>query len=99
MARTIIATIANFFFPGLGYLINWRRRLLGCFFLLGAIGLTVVETSLKTAAPELYWPMFAAVFVMNTAFAIDAFREGRTLAKERSESRAVPAHAEGVVAH
>jgi len=84
MIRTIVATIANFFFPGVGYLVNGRRKLLGVVFLLGAIGLTWVELSLKTAAPDLYWPMFATVFIMNTAFAIDAFREGRTLAAERA---------------
>lgn len=58
-----LGTIANFFFPGLGYL------------LVGMIGLTYVELSLQTVAPALYWPMFASVFLFNTAFAIDTFFE------------------------
>jgi len=34
---------------------------------------TYVELSVQTAAPALYWPMFASVFLFNTAFAIDTF--------------------------
>jgi hypothetical protein len=52
-------------------------------FVLGAIGLTYVEFGIQTAAPVYYWPMFLAVFVMNTAFAVDAFREGKALQKAR----------------
>ncbi len=70
------ATLANFFFPGAGFLILGRHVPMAILFLIGAIGLTFVELSVKTAAPDLYWPMFASVFVMNTGFAIAAWREG-----------------------
>jgi hypothetical protein len=46
-------------------------------------GLTYVELSLQTQYPALYWLMFISVFVMNTCFAIDAFREGRALASAK----------------
>ncbi|MBM4365195.1 MAG: hypothetical protein FJ102_03195 [Deltaproteobacteria bacterium] len=78
MTRLYVATAANFFFPGLGWLILGRKRLLGAIWLLGMIVLTYVETSLQVAAPALYWPMFGAVFAINTAFAIDTYRTGRT---------------------
>ena len=80
MTKPVVAAALNFFFPGSGYLLNGQRKVLGLFFLAGAIGLTWVELSVKTAAPELYWPMFGAVFVMNIAFAVDAFNEGRRIA-------------------
>lgn len=84
MLRVWIATVLNFFFPGAGYLVNGQRKLLGVGFLAGVLGLTYVELSLKTQYPALYWPMFISVFVMNTCFAIDAFREGRALASART---------------
>ncbi len=67
------AALMNFFFPGLGYLAFGHKRLLGVMWLLGAIGLTYVELSIQEPLPTVYWAMFASVFVMNTAFAIDAF--------------------------
>lgn len=73
-----LATISNFFFPGLGYLLvgpEPRRRAVGGAWLVAMVGLTYVELSLQTAAPALYWPMFASVFLFNTAFAIDTFLE------------------------
>ncbi len=79
MPRVWIATVLNFFFPGAGYLVNGRRKLLGAGFLIGVLGLTYVELTLQTAYPPLYWPMFVSVFLMNTCFAVDAFREGRAL--------------------
>ena len=95
-----IAAVLNFFFPGAGYLYTGRRRALGAVFLLGAIGLTVVEQSaaifpvlgidaagLQTAAPEVYSLLFATVFLMNTAFAVDAWQEARGLSAE-SRARA-----------
>ncbi len=80
MTRTWIATLANFFFPGLGYLILGHKTPLALGWLAGVIGLTYVETSVQTAAPHLYWPMFASVFVKNVAVAVDAYRTGRELA-------------------
>ena len=77
MGRVYGATLANFFFPGLGYIILGDRALLGVLWLAGVLGLTYVETSLKPLDPTLYTAMFASVFVMNVAFAIDAFRVGK----------------------
>jgi hypothetical protein len=73
-----IGTIANWFFPGLGYLIvgpSVPKRALGAAWFLSMVGLTYVELSVQTAAPALYWPMFASVMVFNTAFAIDTWIE------------------------
>ncbi|MCK6530172.1 hypothetical protein L6R50_22305 [Myxococcota bacterium] len=81
MNRTRIATVANFLFPGSGYLILGEKSPLGVLWLAGVIGLTYVELSLKPLNPDLYWTMFASVFVMNIAFAADAHRLGR--AQER----------------
>ncbi|MCB9639687.1 MAG: hypothetical protein H6727_12410 [Myxococcales bacterium] len=72
-----IATLANFFFPGLGYLIAGTKTLLGVGWLVGVIGLTYVELSLQKPMPQLYWIMFASVFLMNTMFAIDVYKELR----------------------
>ena len=78
MKRSIAAALANFFLPGLGYLINGvRHPLMSLMFLAGVIGLTFVETSLQAISTDLYWTMFAAVLVMNTAFAVDAWREAK----------------------
>ena len=76
-ARTYAATGLNFFFPGAGYMILGRTPVLAIGWLVGAIGLTVVELQLQALDPALYWTMFASVFVMNTAFAIDAYRTGK----------------------
>ncbi len=91
MLRVWIATVLNFFLPGAGYMVNGRRWVLGLVFLVGVVGLTFVEQSIKPLDITLYWTMFASVFVMNTAFAIDAFREGKALLAERREGRAAPA--------
>ena len=77
--RKWIAALLNFFLPGLGYLAFTKRKFLGAVWLLGVVGLTYVELSLKQPMPTLYWIMFASVFVMNTAFAADAWREVRAL--------------------
>lgn len=77
MTRIWIATLANFFFPGAGYLILGQKIPLAIAWLVGIVGLTYVELSVKTAAPELYLTMFASVFVMNTAFAVDAYQPGK----------------------
>lgn len=75
MTKRILATAANWFLPGLGYLILGRKMLLAVAWLLGVIGLTYVEFGIKGAAPDYYLPMFVSVLVMNTAFAVDAWRE------------------------
>jgi len=74
MAKTWIATLLNFFFPGAGYLVLGHRVPLAIAWLVGVIGLTYVELGIQTAAPAYYWPMFVSVLIMNTAFAIDAYR-------------------------
>lgn len=78
MTRTWIATALNFFLPGAGYLVLGHRVPLAIAWLIGVFGLTYVETSIKTAAPAYYWPMFISVLVMNTAFAADAYLIGKS---------------------
>jgi hypothetical protein len=70
----VVATAANFFFPGLGYLLVGPRRVLGLCWFVAMVGLTWVELSVKTQAPDLYWPMFASVLLFNTAFAVDTWQ-------------------------
>lgn len=78
MAKTLIATVLNFFFPGAGYLLLGHKVPLAIAWLVGVIGLTYVELGIQTAAPAYYWPMFASVFVMNIAFAADAWKVGKS---------------------
>ncbi|MCB9780503.1 MAG: hypothetical protein H6742_18195 [Alphaproteobacteria bacterium] len=77
MAKTVIATLLNFFFPGAGYLLLGHKVPLAIAWLVGVIGLTYVELGIQTAAPAYYWPMFGSVFLMNIAFAVDAFQVGK----------------------
>lgn len=70
-----IPTVANFFLPGLGYLLAGMKRTLAVLWLIGVIGLTIVEFGIRDPEPGLYNLMFASVLVMNTAFAIDVWRE------------------------
>lgn len=74
MNRARWAALANFFFPGLGYLIIGIKRDIALLWLGGVIALTAVEFGIRESEPTLYWVMFAAVFAMNTAFAIDVYR-------------------------
>jgi hypothetical protein len=80
MTRTYVATLLNFFFPGLGYLVLGHKPALAVAWLAGVLGLTYVETSIQTAAPTYYLPMFVSVLVMNVAFAADAFQIGKAAA-------------------
>ena len=69
-----VAVIANFFLPGLGYVIAVpEQRVAGVFWLLGAIGLTVVEQGmgLEQALPGAFKLMFGTVFVMNIGHVIN----------------------------
>ena len=68
------AAVANFFFPGAGYLIAGLKRDIAWLWLAGVVTLTFVEFGIRESEPTLYWVMFAAVFVMNIAFAIDVYR-------------------------
>ncbi len=82
MKRRTIATIANFFLPGLGYLIGGIKQGLAILWLVGAFGLTYVEFGIREPEPTLYWLMFASVLVMNSAFAIDVHRSLRPDARQ-----------------
>ena len=87
MKRTV-GTALNFFFPGAGYLVvsnDKVKKLYSLLWLAGVIGLTYVEQlhtyagttdNLQAHDPVAFGVMFGAVFAMNTAFAIDAWREG-----------------------
>lgn len=86
MAKVYIATLLNFFFPGAGYLVLGQKMLLAVAWLVGVIGLTYVELGIQTAAPSYYWPMFASVFIMNTAFAVDAWRLGKQVVARSGEA-------------
>jgi len=89
MAKTWIATLLNFFLPGAGYLVLGHKIPLALAWLVGVIGLTYVEFGIQVAAPSYYWPMFASVFLMNTAFAVDAFQVGRSRAATPAPSGGV----------
>jgi len=78
MGKVWAATIANFFLPGLGYLIAGVKQGLALLWLVGVIGLTYVEFGIKESEPTLYGIMFASVLIINLAFAIDVYRVART---------------------
>ena len=77
-----IATLLNFFFPGAGYLVYGHKVPLSIMWLVGVICLTYVEqihtfsdgATLQAHDSTAFGAMFVAVFVMNTAFAIDCYR-------------------------
>jgi hypothetical protein len=70
------AVFGNFFFPGLGYLLAVpHKRLQGAIWLIAAIGFTYVEQIAVGPEHAAFWPMFVSVFVLNTAFAYDAWQE------------------------
>jgi hypothetical protein len=72
----IVAVLANFFFPGAGYLLAVpHKRVQGGLWLLGAVGLTWVEQVGIGMGHPAFWPMFVSVFAMNTAFAVDTWNE------------------------
>ncbi len=77
MRNAPLAAVANFFLPGAGYLLAGTKRVLAVAWMIGAIGLTYVEFGIREPEPQLYAIMFAAVFVMNTAFAIDVYQTVR----------------------
>lgn len=77
MNKAWVAAAANFFLPGLGYLIAGVKRGLAVLWLLGVIGLTYVEFGIQEPEPTLYRIMFASVLVMNVAFAVDVFQIAR----------------------
>ena len=74
MNKAPIAAVANFFLPGLGYLIAGVKQGIAVLWLIGVIGLTYVEFGIREPEPTLYNIMFASVLVMNLAFAIDVYQ-------------------------
>jgi hypothetical protein len=69
-----VAVVLNFFLPGLGYIIAVpEQRVAGVFWLLGAIGLTVVEQGmgLQQALPDAFKVMFVTVLVMNVGHVVN----------------------------
>ncbi len=77
MTKVYLATVANFFFPGAGYLIAGVKRGIAVLWLAGVLGLTYVEFGIRDPEPTLYNVMFVSVLVMNAAFAIDVYRIAR----------------------
>jgi hypothetical protein len=84
MKQPWIAAILNFFFMGAGTLYNGRRVPLGAALTVGALLLTYVEMNLQTAAPQLYWYMFGAVFLNNTFLAMDGYQEAQAINGRRA---------------
>lgn len=84
-----LATFLNFAFPGAGYLLLGHKVPMAIAWLVGVIGLAYVEqvhqfggVTLKDHDPVAFGIMFASVFIMNTAFAVDAWKVGGSLKKD-----------------
>lgn len=83
MRNPFTAALANFFFPGAGYLLLGTKQVLALLWLVGAVGLTWVEFGIRESEPTLWAIMFASVFAINTAFAVDVYRTAK-LAQQTS---------------
>ena len=79
MKQPWLAAILNFLFMGPGTFYNGRRKAVGAALTLGALALTYVELNLQSAAPGLFPIMFAAVFLINTFMAYDAYSEAQAI--------------------
>ena len=87
MKKPWLAALLNFFFMGPGTIYNGKRALLGVGWTLAAILLTVVEQgpvfagglNLQSTSPTAFGLMFVAVFLANTCFAIDGYREAKAI--------------------
>lgn len=86
MKKPWLAAVLNFLFMGPGYVYNGRRALLGVGWTVAAVLLTVVEqgpvfagSDLRTVSPIAFGLTFVAVFVANTCFAVDAYREAKAI--------------------
>ncbi|MAG47333.1 hypothetical protein CL617_01905 [archaeon] len=77
MKRPWLSAILNFFFLGVGYIYNGRRRWLGIGLTVVAILGTWVEFQIKDAAPELYPYAFAQFFILAVFLAIDGYKEAQ----------------------
>ncbi len=74
-----ITAVLNFIFMGLGYIYCKKKLGLGIGFTIGAMALTYVELQLQELNPMSYKVMFAAVFLVNTCFAIDGYNETKQM--------------------
>ena len=87
MKKAWLSGILNFFFMGLGYLYNGKKKLLGALLTIVAIGLTYLENffvfpdgnSLMAHNSSAFMLLFGCVFIANTGLAIDAFQEAKTI--------------------
>ncbi len=84
MNKAVLAAVANFFFPGAGYLIAGVKQGLAILWLIGVIGLTYVEFGIRESEPTLYGIMFGSVLLMNIAFAVDVYRTVRDASPEHA---------------
>lgn len=87
MKKPWLAALLNFFFMGPGYIYNGRRSLLGVGWTVTALLLTAVEQApifadgakLQEISPTAFGLMFVAVFLGNTCFAVDGWREAKQI--------------------
>lgn len=87
MKKPWLAALLNFFFMGPGYIYNGKRMALGIGWTIAAILLTVVEQApiyageikLQAVSPLAFGLMAGAVFLANTCFAIDGWREAKAI--------------------
>jgi len=87
MKKAWLSAILNFFFMGLGYLYNGKRKLLGALLTIAAIGLTYLEqfhvfpdeNVLQAHDSQAFIILFVCIFIANTGLAIDAFQEAKMI--------------------
>jgi hypothetical protein len=88
-----VAAGLNFFFPGAGYIYNGEKPLyVSAPILAGSLGLAYVEqihefddgNTLLDHDKTAFGVMFAAIFVANTGFAIDAYQEAKRINKREA---------------
>lgn len=86
MKQSWLAALLNFFLMGAGTAYNGRRTAVGIGLTIGAVALTYVELNLQTIAPNLYWVMFGAVFLINSFLAYDGYTEAKQINQQSSRS-------------
>lgn len=87
MKKPWLSALLNFFFMGLGFLYNGKRKLLGMLLTLAAFGLTYIENfhvfpdgnTFQVHDSTGWMILFLCVFIANTGLAIDAFDEAKSL--------------------
>ncbi len=86
--KPLVAAALNWFLPGAGYLYNGEKPLyVSLPMLAGVIGLTYVEqvhdfgggNNLQATDSTAFLAMFGSVMALNTALAIDAYKEADSL--------------------